>query len=255
VHSEIGYWNVAYHHGAWLQLSVDRPRTISFEDEGGFLPIHYAGIFAGARPRVGPGWLSLHIGAANGRGNNNDDVRVVNDTNPAKALLAGVEYEGLGLPNLHLGASAVFDWIAPVDATLRPSLPDTPMREMIFSGYVAYLDDVLTLIGEGHHVRHTAAGQAWGTSGAYALVGYRFGVVTPYARFEWIDPSWPTPDPFYVPDPTAPLTPVDDLVEAVSGIRVETTEWSALKLEYRYAHFLETNQYEHLVVANWSFGI
>ena len=46
-HTSFGYWNNAYHHGRWLQPTIERPRWVAFEDDGGILPVHWVG--AGAR--------------------------------------------------------------------------------------------------------------------------------------------------------------------------------------------------------------
>ena len=43
-HNPIGYWNTSYHHGANLQTSISRPAIIEFEDRGGILPTHQAGL-------------------------------------------------------------------------------------------------------------------------------------------------------------------------------------------------------------------
>lgn len=43
-HTPFGYWNSAYHHGALIQPTIQRPNIIRFEDEGGFLPVHQVGV-------------------------------------------------------------------------------------------------------------------------------------------------------------------------------------------------------------------
>jgi hypothetical protein len=43
-HNPIGYWNAQYHHGAYLQPSISRPSTLVFEERGGILPTHQAGL-------------------------------------------------------------------------------------------------------------------------------------------------------------------------------------------------------------------
>lgn len=43
-HTPFGYWNNAYHHGALIQPTIQRPTILQFEDEGGFLPIHQVGM-------------------------------------------------------------------------------------------------------------------------------------------------------------------------------------------------------------------
>lgn len=43
-HNPIGYWNTEYHHGTYLQPTVQRPRITQFEDDGGLLPTHISGL-------------------------------------------------------------------------------------------------------------------------------------------------------------------------------------------------------------------
>ena len=42
-HTDIGYWNTAFHHGLWLQIPVERPHVLRFEDDGGLVPVHWVG--------------------------------------------------------------------------------------------------------------------------------------------------------------------------------------------------------------------
>jgi hypothetical protein len=48
-HSPIGYWNTAYHHGSFLQTTIERPLFLRFEDGGGVLPVHSIGVLASSR--------------------------------------------------------------------------------------------------------------------------------------------------------------------------------------------------------------
>ena len=65
-HTDIGYYNTAYHHSAWLQTAVGRPLLFQFEDNGGILPIHNVGAsLSGAIPS---GKLGLHYVAEVGNG-------------------------------------------------------------------------------------------------------------------------------------------------------------------------------------------
>src|ERR1700739_4128411 len=42
-HSSIGYYNTAFHQGAWFQTAIDRPFMYAFDDAGGFLPLQEVG--------------------------------------------------------------------------------------------------------------------------------------------------------------------------------------------------------------------
>jgi len=43
-HSLVNYWNTIFHHGQYLQTSISRPGIDNFEDQGGVLPGHIAGV-------------------------------------------------------------------------------------------------------------------------------------------------------------------------------------------------------------------
>ena len=43
-HNPIGFWNTQYHHGLYLQSSISRPSIVEYEDDGGLLPMHLAGL-------------------------------------------------------------------------------------------------------------------------------------------------------------------------------------------------------------------
>src|SRR5947209_14753189 len=65
-HTAIGYYNTAYHHSTWLQTATGRPFLFEFEDKGGILPIHNAGVSASGL--IPSGRLGLHYVAEIGNG-------------------------------------------------------------------------------------------------------------------------------------------------------------------------------------------
>ncbi|MGH9538735.1 MAG: hypothetical protein ACRD3H_12460, partial [Terriglobales bacterium] len=54
-HTPIGYWNAAFHHGAWLQTTIARPEMVQFG--GTFIPVHFVGLLA--EGNIPSGWLGL----------------------------------------------------------------------------------------------------------------------------------------------------------------------------------------------------
>src|SRR2546421_6768102 len=81
-HTAIGYYNDAYHHGHYFQLTVDRPEMVRFEDEGGLIPAHSVGIHADGRVPLGAlGSLRYDLELANGRGRVPGEVTNVADAN------------------------------------------------------------------------------------------------------------------------------------------------------------------------------
>jgi len=65
-HSPLGYWNTAYHHGAFLHTTIQRPLFLNFEDDGGILPVHTVGLMLSGRRFSAAGELSYNALVGNG---------------------------------------------------------------------------------------------------------------------------------------------------------------------------------------------
>lgn len=66
IHSKAGYWNTAYHHGQFLQPTVERPEFLSFEDGAGAdFPMHLIGLFADGELSSAAGVFKYHGAWAN----------------------------------------------------------------------------------------------------------------------------------------------------------------------------------------------
>ena len=254
-HTDLGYWNTAFHHGAWLHLPIRRPRALRGEVSGGILPVHWIGLEGGVSVPAGPGVVTVGGGVGNGRGHDEADIRLNNDSNRFKAVRVKIEVLGLGLPDLRVGVGGLYDRIAPEPAAVRPALPDERIDEYIGNAYAAYRGDALTLIAEAYGIFHRADGDTFITSDAFVVAGYRFGRLTPYVQLERTAANGGV-DPFYTPTPGMPTasSPVDT-TEVLVGGRVDTSVWSALKLEYGAMRLDAGGAIDHTVMLNWSFGI
>lgn len=249
-HTELGYWNTAYHHGFWLQPTILRPRIIRFEDQGGRLPVHSVGIVGGAGFDIGEsGGMNFVLGISNGRGDVPDDVRMLSDTNNWKAVTVKIEMENVGARGLRFGVSGLYDRIAPLpgmstdpNQNLRENLPDVEIQEVIANAYLAYRGSRLTLIAEGNLIRHFTDKDTFQTYGAFAVAALRFGIVSPVLSVEYLDNDGKV-DPFFhphnlamhLPDPGEEFIP-ERFVEGIVGLRIETGSWSAIKVEGRITH-------------------
>ena len=243
-HTNIGYWNTAYHHGLWLQTPIERPRAVRFEDDLGLVPVHWVG----ASYTYTADEVAITGGVANGRGNIVDDVRVSDDTNAAKSVLFKIRYK---VPSFEIGAGAIYDRIAPVGLMLRPALANKPIDEIIANAYLALTTEGPLAIAEGYAFQHRADGESWMTFSGYGLLGYHATEwFTPYAAVDFV--SGADEDPFFTPDPM--MASYVDLVEGIAGARFETSTWSAIKLELRFLH-RDGFDDEYTAVANWSFGL
>jgi hypothetical protein len=250
-HTAFGYWNNAYHHGRWLQPTIERPRWVAFEDEGGVLPVHWVGINAGANLNLGASRLDVVLSVGNGRGKIVDDVRNSRDYQSLKAFHASVELVGIHWPELRAGVSAVVDRI--VGQPDRVALPGENIDEVIGGAHVAYAGLPLILIAESYLVVHKATAQQWTTYGGFALLGYAFGRCTPYVELERFVPRG-GPDPFFLPNPGDPTNPSFDTVEGIGGVRIDLSDWTALKAEYRETRLVDRSVSIHEGLLNWSWG-
>ena len=255
MHTSFGFWNAAYHHGAWMQTSIARPRILAFEDEGGVLPVHAIGLMGGASIDAGTGNVQVRATVANGRGSEPDDIRVADDTNDAKSIALSVYWQSGGELDLRIGIGALYDRIEGEPAEVRPALPDEDLDEYVGNAHVVWFGEPVSFVSEVFAIRHEAEADSWDTVGAFGLLSYRTGRYEPYVRLEGITVSGGA-DPFFVPDPGDPGEAiVGDLVEAIAGVRIETSTWSALKLEYRFVDRSDEGTSEHAGVVDWAFGI
>jgi hypothetical protein len=78
-------------------------------------------------------------------------------------------------------------------------------------------------------------------------------MVTPYVEIERIIATGGA-DPFYVPDPTAPAISSFDTFETIGGLRIDLSDWTALKLEYRRTESIDRGTVVQEGIANWSWG-
>lgn len=88
-HVPMGYWNNAFHHGAFFQPTIDRPDLVAFEDGGGLQPAHDTGLWA--RGRLGQaGWFGYDVMTSNGQTGNQES-----DANAHKSTTAHLEFQFL----------------------------------------------------------------------------------------------------------------------------------------------------------------
>jgi hypothetical protein len=252
-HAEFGYWNNAFHHGRWLQVTINRPRVIRFEDEGGMLQVHQVGITANYGPERGEHGMEVALGVGNGHGSNIVDIQNTSDNNAMKSVLLRVGAVGIGDDALRFGANVGIDQIAPAPVEVRPLLPDQSIFELLTGAYVALRSERLVVLGEIYNVLHRAAGQTWQITDGFLVAGYRFGKLMPYGQFEGRAGDGKT-DPFYNPDAMAAPeaeSPVS-FVEGLVGLHYDINDWSALKLEASRREFDGGSDFR--IEANWSFG-
>lgn len=273
-HTDIGYWNEAYHHGRYLQLSIDRPRTILLH--GGLLPVHWIGAQTGVTATLGRGSVSLigSVGTAREEiGTGSSHLVHGSAFDSVNGVHGKLDFSGYLHRDLHFGVSAVYDVIPDEPTFTRPGLPDQSINEKIGNVYVALPSVPVVFIAEAYAIEHTTnhtahpenVGDRWRTFGAFALLGYQIGRVTPYIRGEYVGSQVRAPifDPFYYPEPKSPagFAVSLDVKEGVLGTRIDLSDWSSLKFEYQVTGGIGTRRSDgptpliQTGTGSWSFGI
>ncbi len=220
-HTPINWWNTFYHHGQWLQTSIQRPEMIQFG--GRFLPVHFVGaLVEGVLPAGGLN-LNYKGGIGNGRATVISRGGDAGDVNGRRAWLLNAFTKPDKPYGLELGG-ALYDDLITLSA-------GPEYREQIVSGYVVWHKETPELIAEFASVRHREhdaeqAAATW-SQAFYVQTAYRLPwqerVWKPYFRFEHIGI-----DPAEVVFATVP-----DLDQATIGVRFDASQFAAIKGEYR----------------------
>ncbi len=218
-HTPIGYWKTAFHHGAWLETTVDRP--FLFKVGGTFTPLHFVGALAeGTIPSGGLG-LGYNIGFGNGRGSVISRPGDAGDINNNRAWVVKLFARPAKAYGLELGGSFYRDKI---------SLPTgADYREWIATGYLTWTKGAPEFIGEFSNVNHRniLTQQVANSDAFYAQVGYRLPwferSVKPYYRFEYT--HMPLSEQVFTYQPQ---------VESIGGVRYDISSFAAFKLEFRH---------------------
>lgn len=223
-HTPVGYWNAAFHHGAWLQTTIDRPEMVKFG--GSLIPVHFVGAQAeGNIPSGGLG-LGYNLGLGNGRSSPFSKAGDSGDVNSNRAWVANVYARPARLYGLQVGGSFYGDKVS--------TTPGTYFNEWIAAADVVWTKEHPEVLAEYANVHHRdlVTSQTFNTTSYYVQVGYRLpweaNKWKPYYRFEYIhrpgiEPVWD-----FSSTPS-----VLDLVGSTVGVRYDITNFAAFKGEYR----------------------
>ena len=224
-HTPIGYWNSAFHHGAWLQTTITRPEMIKFGSR--IVPIHFIGLLLeGTLPRNALG-LSYHAGFGNGRHANVALSGDAGDINDDKAWMVQLRAAPDRYFGLEFGLGFYSDEIRPSD---RPDI-----KESTVSAYAAWTRESPEIIFEYLYSSHellSDSSVSGDVNAWYAQFAYRLkddlSQWKPYARLEKSDV-----------DNTDPLLFDQglDFEAGVLGVRWDFNPYAALKAEYRNEEF------------------
>src|SRR6266851_3743582 len=216
-HTPIGYWNTAFHHGAWLQTTISRPDIVRIG--GTFIPVHFVGFLAEGNIPSGGAGLGYNVGVGNGRGDTISRPGDLRDNNNNRAWVANIYSRPRGLYGLQMGASVYRDKI---------NLMGRDFREWITSAHLVWTKETPEFLAEFANVNHRQVLTDLSTNSQafYVQLGYRLPwferSVKPYYRFEY------THTPL-----SEQVFTNQDLVGSTLGVRYDITNYAAFKTEYR----------------------
>jgi hypothetical protein len=220
-HTGIGYYNAAFHHGAFFETPIDRPRVFAFEDEGGVLPVHEVGLSAsGIVPRTGS---TLRYLAEVGNGRNFDaGVRGEtdeegHDRNGAKSTNLGLSFRPSGSSGLELGGSYYHDRV--------PRSVGLQVNMRIGAAYAVYRTPSIELMAEWLRLQHrTDGGGSFANDAGYLQGSRAWGKWRPYYRYDRL-----------AIDPATPLIGSTGSYRSnIAGVRFDPTQWVGLKAQYEH---------------------
>lgn len=218
-HTPINWWNTAFHHGQWLQTTINRPEMTQFG--GRFIPVHFVGgLIEGGVPLGGLN-LNYNLGLGNGRGTVISRGGDAGDVNNNRAWLVNLFVKPDRLYGLQVGGSVYRDKTG--------SAGNREFREWITAAHLIWQKENPELIAEFANVNHSEVGRntTFNSQAYYVQAAYRlpwFGRVwKPYYRFEYI----------HIPRSELVLQGVPNLVGSVVGWRYDISSFAAIKGEYR----------------------
>src|SRR3989441_12599807 len=221
-HTPIGYWNTAFHHGAWLQTTISRPEMVKVG--GTFIPVHFVGFLAEGNEPSGGAGLSYSVGVGNGRSSIISRPGDAGDNNNNRAWVANIYSRPAKLYGLQLGVSVYRDKI-----TLPIVLPNgNNFREWISAAHVVWTKETPEFLAEFANVNHRNILTNFVTNSQayYVQIGYRLPwfekTLKPYYRFEH------THTPM-----SEEVFANQDLVGSIVGLRYDISNYAAFKSEYR----------------------
>jgi hypothetical protein len=225
-HTPIGYWNSAFHHGAWLQTTVARPEMVKFGSK--IVPIHFVGVLLeGGLPSSGNLGIEYRVGFGNGRHANIARAGDAGDINGDRAWMVQLNSRPRNIFGLNVGLGFYQDEVS------VPGGPD--VEESTASAHMAWTSESPEVIVEYLHSTHDLATDsavsgdvnAWYAQFAYRLPGNRLEW-KPYARVERTEV-----------DNSDPLLGAEalDYEGEILGVRWDFSPYAALKAEYRNEEF------------------
>jgi hypothetical protein len=260
-HTPLGYWNQTFHHGNWLQTTIERPDVYEFERprtrQGGILPVHFMGVNLHGMAPFELADVAYNLGLYNGRENNRSISQGWRDENDFKAINTLVSVAPHAIEGLKVGADVYIDKI-PTNRAITGNLRDEEIDELILGGHGAYVHGGAELLAEFFHITHDdhQSEQTFKTLGGYVQGSYKLGKLTPYTRLDLI--AMGDGDPFYqqfnvTTGAFLKRDPINDHRTYTLGLRWDVFAWNALKFETSYIDNHDNLLDEYQLAVNTSY--
>jgi hypothetical protein len=176
----IGYYSTAYLRGAWLQTAISRPKMFTFEDQGGFLPLHAVGVSVNGR--IPSGDFNLHYVVETGSSRNyGDTAGLPVDLSFNRATNLAIYSQPLGVPGLEIGFSIYHDLLSPIAGV--------GLDRSLWMVHFVYVQGRVEFLNEGLRIKIADGSLGSGTGlGFYSQIAYRIASSwKPYARVEYLN--------------------------------------------------------------------
>jgi hypothetical protein len=225
-HSSIGYYNTAFHRGAWFQTAIDRPFMYAFDDHGGFLPLQEVGVTVNGQ--IPSGKLGLHYVAEIGNGRSHllgsEPAQNAHDSNNGKSFNIALFARPSWFPGWQAGFSIYHDFLTFSD--------NINHSELISTVHLVYRSSNYEFLNEGMLVSHgrTMSGDpgVFHTPAVYTQISRKFGNFRPYFRYAYINAG--VNEPIYGDSADGPL--VGRRNGPTIGLRYDFNDHAAFKLQY-----------------------
>ena len=225
-HTSIGYYNTAFHQGAWFETAIGRPFMYAFDDQGGFLPLQEVGVTTYGK--IPSGKLGLNYVAEIGNGRNHlldgEPAQNAQDTNNGKSVNVELFARPSALPDTEFGFSIYHDYITFSD--------NINHDELIATVHAIYVNPKYEFLNEAMMVRHagssTGAPGVFHTPAFYTQFSRAFGKYRPYFRYQYINAG--VNEPIYGDPTDGPV--VGRRQSPSAGLRYDFNDHAAFKLQY-----------------------
>ncbi len=185
-HTNIGYYNTAFHSGKWLQTTADRPLVMEFADQGGLLPTQAVGISAtGLIPsgRLGLNYV-FEYGSSDTIRSDLNNSGVLDDENNGNHIVLGWFARPHDFPGLQIGASFYHDKLSDL-ATLSADR----LGQTIINAHIVQVSHGIEFLNEGFLIRHALehSSTVFNMPAFYSQFSKRMDKVRPFFRYQYVN--------------------------------------------------------------------